>query len=239
MTGLIWSLEWKVAIRRRRLFVLNALIPLLLVGPIAFSSAPAQHAAAVYTVLFTIFGAFGSCIPLIRDGESGLLTRFMLAGISPRSLLTQRVLAATSLDAVQLLPSLAVIALASGNASAFGGVVAALLLTLVVANLLGVWAAAIARSVAEGALFAAVSSLLLLHAAGLFREPVGGSFGARMAALSPFRILHAALLEVTGGAAIPSSVGLLQPGLVTVGMVGVSFIAAHRIVAGPGRAMCG
>ncbi len=239
MSVLIWSLEWAVATHRRRLFALNALIPLLLVGPIAFSSAPAQHAAAVYTVLFTIFGAFGSCIPLIRDAESGLLTRFTLAGISPRSLLTQRVLAATSLDAVQLLPSLAVIALASGNATAFGGVLAALLLTLVVANLLGVWAAAIARSSAEGALFAAVSSLLLLHAAGTFRTPVAGSLGARLEALSPFRLLHEALLEVTGGPAIPGSVGLFQPVLVAVGLVGASFIAAHRIVAAPGRAIHG
>ncbi len=232
MIGLIWSLEWAVATRRRRLFALNALIPLLLVGPIAFSSAPAQHAAAVYTVLFTIFGAFGSCIPLIRDGESGLLTRFMLGGISPRSLLTQRVLAATSLDAVQLLPSLAVIALASGNATSFGGVLAALMLTLLLANLVGVWAAALARSVAEGALFAAVSSLLLLHAAGVFRTPVPGTLAAGVERLVPFRLLHESLLAAAGLAPPESGADLLPPILVVAGLALITLAGRRRVAAG-------
>jgi ABC-2 type transporter len=229
MIGLIWSLEWAVATRRRRLFALNALIPLLLVGPIALSSAPAQHAAAVYTVLFTIFATFGSCIPLIRDGESGLLTRFILAGVSPRSVLTQRVLAATSLDTVQLLPSLAVIALASGNAEAFGGVLAALMLTLLVANLLGVWAAALARSVAEGALFAAVSSLLLLHAGGAFRTPVPGTLAAGVERLVPFRLLHESLLAAEGLAPVASGADLLPPILVAAALALVTLVGGWRV----------
>ncbi len=232
MIGLIWSLEWAVATRRRRLFGLNALIPLLLVGPIAFSGAPAQHAAAVYTVLFTIFGAFGSCIPLIRDGESGLLTRFMLAGVPPRSLLTQRVLAATSLDTVQLLPSLILIALASGNARAFGGVLAALMLTLLVANLLGVWAAALARSVAEGALFAAVSSLLLLHAAGAFRTPAPGTLSAGVERLVPFRLLHESLLAAEGLSPPGSGADLLPPILVAAALVLVTIAGGRRVAVG-------
>ncbi len=229
MIGLIWSLEWAVATHRRRLFALNALIPLLLVGPIALSSAPAQHAAAVYTVLFAIFGAFGSCIPLIRDGESGLLTRFMLAGVSPRSLLTQRVLAATSLDTVQLLPSLAVVALASGSAQAFGGVLAALMLTLLVANLVGVWAAALARSVAEGALFAAVSSLLLLHAGGAFRTPAPGTLAAGVERLVPFRLLHESLLAAEGLAPVGSGADPLPPILVAAALALLTLAGSRRV----------
>lgn len=230
MSALVWSLEWSVATRRRRLFALNALIPLLLVGPIAFSSAPAQHAAAVYTVLFTIFATFGSCIPLIRDGETGLLTRFTLAGVPPRSLLAERVLAGATLDAVQLLPSLAVIALASGNAARFGSVAGALVLTLLVANLLGVWAAAIARSVAEGALFAAVSSLLLLHAAGSFRTPAPGTLSEGVERLVPFRLLHESLLAAEGLAPPGAEADLLPPILVTVALVLATLAGARWIV---------
>ncbi|GMR12977.1 MAG: hypothetical protein BMS9Abin29_1172 [Gemmatimonadota bacterium] len=232
MIGLIWSLEWAVATRRRRLFALNAVIPLLLVGPIALSSAPAQHAAAVYTVLFTIFGAFGSCIPLIRDGESGLLTRFLLAGVSPRSLLTQRVLAATSLDTVQLLPSLAVIALASRSPQAFGGVLATLVLALLVANLLGIWAAVLAGSVAEGALFAAVFSLLLLHAAGAFRTPVPGTLAAGVERVIPFRLLHESLLAAAGLSPPGSAADLLPPILVAAALALVTLAGARRVTTG-------
>ena len=232
MSVLVWSLEWSVALRRRRLFAFNALIPLLLVGPIAFSPAPAQHAAAVYTVLFVIFGTFGSCIPFIRDGESGLLARFTMSGITARSLLAERVAAGVALDTVQLSPSLVVIALASGNPAQFGSVLWTLVLSLLVANLIGVWAAALARSMAEGALFAAVSSLLLLHAAGSFRTPDTGTLGAHLETLSPFRLLREALLGVTGG-------GFLQPLLVVLGVAGASLIAGRWIVMASGRAAHG
>ena len=71
MTIAVLRTEWLTALRRRRLFLFNILIPLTFVATIALSSAPAVHAAAVFTVLFALFGTFGSSIPLIRDGESG------------------------------------------------------------------------------------------------------------------------------------------------------------------------
>ena len=240
MIGLVWSLEWSVALTRRRLFVLNALIPLFLVAPIAFSPAPAQHAAAVYTVLFVIFGTLGSCIPFIRDGESGLLARFTLSGIAPRSLLVERVAAGAALDTVQLIPSLIVIAMASGNITQFGSVLGTLVLALLVANLIGMWAAALARSMAEGALFAAVLSLLLLHAAGSFRTPVDGTLGAHLEVLSPFRLLREALLRVTGGGpTVPWRADLIQPLLVSLGVACLSLIAGRWIVSASGRAARG
>ncbi len=104
MTVAVLRTEWLTALRRRRLFVFNILIPLTLVTTIALSPAPAVHAAAVFTVLFALFGTFGSSIPLIRDGESGLLRRYVLTGIHPGGLLLQRVFAAATLDLVELAP---------------------------------------------------------------------------------------------------------------------------------------
>ena len=172
----MWRTEWLTALRRRRLLVLNTLIPLAFVAPIALSSAPAVHSAAVFTVLFALFGTFGSSIPLIRDGESGLLRRYVLTGVHPGGLLLQRVFANAALDLIELAPSVLVIVVArESSAAQLAMVVPAMVLGLVAANALGALTAALAKSVAEGALFSAVAALLLLHWAGtfvlLFPEP--------------------------------------------------------------------
>jgi hypothetical protein len=196
-----WSAEWLLALKRRRLLVLNAGVPLLLVAPISLAGAPAAHAAAAYSVLFVLFGVFGSAIPFVRDGASGLLTRWNLAGLPPRELLGSRVAAQTALDVIEALPAVLFILLVSGPPAAAAPVLLALPFALLVANALGAWAAALARSLAEGALFASVVSLLLLHAAGTFRTPAPGSAGAALERISPFRTLHEAFLEAAGGAA--------------------------------------
>ena len=199
MTLPVWRTEWLTALRRRRLLVLNTLIPLAFVAPIALSSAPAVHSAAAFTVLFALFGTFGSSIPLIRDGESGLLRRYVLTGVHPGGLLLQRVFANAALDLIELAPSVLVIVVARGSSAAqLAMVVPALVLGLVAANALGVLTAALAKSVAEGALFSAVAALLLLHWAGTFRTPVPGTWQATLETWNPFRPLHESLLAAAG-----------------------------------------
>ena len=217
----VWRAEWLIALRRRRLMVLNTLVPLALVTPIAWSAAPSVHASAVFAVLFTLFGTFGASIPLIRDGESGLLMRYALTGVHPSGLLLQRMLASTLLDLGQLAPSIAVIVLARGaSATEVSQLLVAFALGLLTANVLGVWAAAIARSVAEGALFSAVGALLLLHVSGTFRSPPIGSWAARLEAWMPLRPLHESLLLVAdpSSSAAPG-MPLLFPSLVLVAVL--------------------
>lgn len=212
MTPPIWRTEWLTALRRRRLLALNTLIPLAFVAPIALSSAPAVHAAAVFTVLFALFGTFGSSIPLIRDGESGLLRRYVLTGVHPGGLLLQRVFATAALDLIELAPSVLVIVLARGSsASQLAMVVPAMVLGLVAANALGTVTAALARSVAEGALFSAVAALLLLHWAGTFRTPDPGTWQATLETWSPFRPLHESLLAAAGAGGPEFHPGLFMP----------------------------
>lgn len=224
----IWRTEWLIARRRRRLMVLNTLIPLLLVTPIAYSAAPAAHAAATFAVLFTLFGTFGSSIPLIRDGESGLLGRLGVAGVSPGGFLLQRVAATATLDLCQLAPSAAVIALGRGASSSdLLALAASATLGLFAANLLGAFTAAVARSVAEGALFAAVSALLLLHLSGTFRPPVPGTWQATVEGWMPFRPLHQSLLALAAPSSSSGAHSHLLPPVVAIfgilaftGMVG-------------------
>jgi len=202
----VWRLEWRLALRRRRLFVLNLAIPLVLVLPLALGGAPPFHAAAAYAVLFVLFGVFGSAIPLIRDGEGGLLRRMLLAGAPETRILGERTLAGAALDCLQLLPALGVI-LAVGRVRGGVWLLApfVLLLTLLAANLIGVWVAALARSLAEGALFAAVVALFLLHGSGVFRTAPEGTAGAVLQDILPFGPLHRTLLAATGGGPAPSA----------------------------------
>lgn len=232
MTLLAWELEWRLAARRRRLFALNTAIPLLLVVPVALAGAPPFHAAAVFAVLFVLFGTFGSTIPLVRDGTGGMLRRLLLAGLPPASFLLQRSGAAALIDLLQLLPSLAVI-LWAGEAGVrvWATALPVLLLTLMVANLVGAWVAAAARSLAEGALFAAVISLFLLHASGVFRVPEPGSLAARLQAVGPYGSLHGLLLDATGGGTgLGARAGFVALVAGTAFLIGVTALAARPIL---------
>lgn len=189
-----WRLEWRRSMRRRRLFVLNLVVPLALVAPVAAGAAPPQHAAVVYTVLFVFFGTFGSAIPLLRDAERGMVRKISLLPPDPGRLLVGRAFAGAALDTVQLLPAVALVAMSGIPSRSVAWLALILPASLVFAGLFGTWIAAIARSVAEGALFAAVSMLLLLHASGVFRTPLPGTAGDALENVAPFRALHEVLL---------------------------------------------
>jgi hypothetical protein len=191
--AVIFTLEIRAALADRRLFILNSVVPLAIVAPVAAGAAPPAHAAMVFTLLFTFFGTFGHAIPLARDAERGLCGRLLLAGVAPTAFFGQRIAAHASIDALQLAPALLVIAVAFGvPAAALAPLAAATLLALLAANMLGACLGAAARSIGEAALFSAVTALLALHAAGVFRTPAPGSTAAALQALLPFSGMHAA-----------------------------------------------
>lgn len=227
----MWRLEWRLALRRRRLLLLNTAIPLLLVLPLAAGGAPAYHASAAYAVLFVLFGTFGSAIPLLRDGEGGPLRRVILRGIPERVLLAERILAGVVLDTLEILPALLVVSWLGGA----GGPALAMLLAsvppaLLAANLVGCWVAALARSIAEGALLAALASLFLLHGSGVFRTPAEGSWEARLEALLPFTSFHEALFAVAGGALPGGNAGLGPPLLATLVLLVATLLPARPLL---------
>lgn len=223
-----WTAEWRIALRRRRLLALNVAIPLLLVAPVATGAAPPHHGAAVVAVLFVVFGVFGSTIPLVRDAESGLLSRWILAGVRPGPWLAGRTAAQTLLDLVELSPSLLLlVALGGAGPADWASLTFALAVALLVANTLGVWVAAGARSLAEGALFGAVTALLLLHGSGVFRAAAPGTWQARIETWIPFRALHESLLATLR--AEPPQVWHDVPVLATT----VAFVGLTMAGAGP------
>ena len=222
MTSAVWSLQWRLALTRNRIFILNFAVPLTLVMLIATGAVPPRAAAGVYVVLFSAFAVFGSSLPLRWDGQRGMSARVVRGGVGPASYLLQRAAAGAALDTLQLTPSLVLATAASGaTPAAIAGALLALAGTVWVCGLFGILIAAASRSITETALFSAVSVPLVAHMSGVFRTPAPGSPSALLESASPFRALHEALLEMTvrgpstGGVALLIW-AILLPGLVWV-----------------------
>lgn len=227
MTPAVWSVQWRLALARKRVFILNFVVPLTVVLPVATGAVPPGAAAGVYVVLFAAFAMFGSAIPLRWDGQRGMSARVVRAGVGASNYLLQRAVAGALLDTLQLTPALLLAALAVGASPRDVLVVLpALAATVWVCGLVGIIVAATSRSVTETALFAAVTVPLLAHMSGVFRTSAQGSYQALLEDGSPFRALHEGLLDMTVGAPaggggallawailLPMAVGLLGPRL--------------------------
>ncbi|MGD8496507.1 MAG: hypothetical protein PVF05_09980 [Gemmatimonadales bacterium] len=228
-TGTIWRLRWRLALRRRRLLVWNLAVPLVLLVPVVASRAAGSHRAVVVAVFAAFFGAYGSCIPLIRDGMSGWTEKVRLTGYGGRRWLAERTAASTAIDFAELLPvNLVLLAIVHAPLRTVGPVLAATALALAFANLLGVLVAAGVRALGEAALACAVVSLFALHAAGVFRFPAPDSTWATVERFSPFRWVHEVWLGVIQPAAggLPrADLGYVGPLLLTLAVLALLMLA--------------
>ena len=86
----VWGVQWQLALTRKRVFILNFVVPFTLVLPIATGAVPTGAAAGIYVVLFTAFAMFGSAVTLRWEGQRGMSARIVRAGIAPSSYLLQR-----------------------------------------------------------------------------------------------------------------------------------------------------
>lgn len=228
MRAVAWRLTWTLAFRRRRLFVWNLLVPALLLVPVVTSAAAAAHRAVVVAVFVTFFGAYGSCIPLIRDGMTGWAEKVWLTGYGGRRWLIERTLASCAIDWVQLLPANLLLAMLIGtSASETLALLIATALALLFANLLGVVVATLVRALGEAALGCAVVSLFALHLSGVFRTPVPGSRWAAAELGSPLRPLHEAwVASLSDGPGLVAADGVL-PALTLVSLLLLAIAAGN------------
>jgi hypothetical protein len=175
-------------------------VPLLLAVPLVAGGAPTFWAAMLLTVLVAMVGAVGSAMTLARARASGHLARLAVAPGPPWRPVGEWVLASAAIDAVQLLPALAV-TVAGGGAgpSAVGALALTVAATLLVANLLGCALALLAGSAAEVLLDVAVVLAPLLFLGGLFTGVPRQGWRLAAARLDPFSHLHSSLIGALGG----------------------------------------
>jgi hypothetical protein len=228
----IAALEWRIARSERRLFALNVAVPLVLTGAAVLGGAPDAHLTFAYTLVIGFFGTFGSAIPLVRDAESGLFGRIARTGLAPPRIIAERLAFHAALDLVQLLPSLALLfVIADSPPPAILMVIATAACTLLAANTLGTWAAALGRSIAEAALFATVIALFALHFGGLFRTAPPGTLRSALASFLPFGFLQRSLYSAI--VPIPASgADGLQAFAGSLVIFGVTVLCATPLVRG-------
>jgi hypothetical protein len=232
----VWRLTWALALRRRRLLAWNVIVPIMLLAPVVTSPAAPAHRAIVVAVFVAFFGAYGNCIPLIRDGMSGWVEKVRLTGYGGRWWLVERTIASAAIDWCQLVPVTLLLGLWAGTSGPqTSALLAATTVALLFANILGALIASLVRALGEAALGCAVGSLFALHAAGVFRSPEPGTIWDTIEAWSPLRPIHEewlAALSAEGGLTWASA----TPPLLTLGgMLLLTMIAgdwlARRIAA--------
>jgi hypothetical protein len=200
LPGTPWGREWLVTLAHPRALAMRVAVPLLLAVPLVTGGAPTFWAAMLITVLVAMVGAVGSGMTLARARASGHLARLAVTPGPAWRATGSWVLAAAAVDAVQLLPALAVVVVGGGaGAEAAGTLLLCVASTLLLANALGCALALLAGGAAEVLLDVAVVLAPLLFLGGLFTGVPRQGWRFLAARLDPFAHLHSGLIGALGG----------------------------------------
>jgi hypothetical protein len=195
-----WGREWLVTLAHPRALAMRVAVPLLLAVPLVTGGAPTFWAAMLLTVLVAMVGAVGSGMTIARSRASGHLARLAVTPGPAWRAAGSWVLAAAAVDAMQLLPALAVVMLGGGaGVDAAGSLLLCVAATLLAANVLGCALALLAGGAAEVLLDVAVVLAPLLFLGGLFTGVPRQGWRLVVARLDPFSHLHSALIGALGG----------------------------------------
>jgi hypothetical protein len=214
VSALVWGLEWRIALSRKRDLALWVLSPLAMVVILGTGAVSSLTAAACYAALFTSCGALCTLLPMLKDAERGMTAKVLRGGVAPGAYLIGRAAAGASVSLAQLLPS--VVAAALLLRASFMEVllaVAALAITLWIVSLVAVLAGAVGRNRSEALGLTGVTLLLLLHMSGVFRVPPSGGLGASLEEASPFRALHESFVALVSGGSAHGGIAELAWGI--------------------------
>jgi ABC-type multidrug transport system permease subunit len=200
MPATVPARELAIVLSRPRALTIKAGLPLALAVVLVAGHAPTFWAGMLLTVLVAMVGAVGTAVSVSRAREAGFLTRLAATPGSRPRLLAGWVLAAASVDIVQLVPvAIAVLLSGGGDPTALVALLAVLAAALVVTNVLGCLVTLAAASAAEVLLDVVVLLAPLLYLGGLFTGVPATGWRAVAAAVDPFSHLHSAFIAVLGG----------------------------------------
>lgn len=195
----IWQRELIEFAQRRRALVVKLAFPLLIAIPLVVTGAPAIYAAMGLTMLVAIIGAIGAGAVLTRERQSGLTVRYRTLPVTPGRLLIERLGTSATIDCVQLIPVLLLVAVRHPGAFAWWpALIVATGAVLLIGNLLGAVASTLSDSPGEVMLFVVIPLLPLLYLSGVF-TPLNEPILLLISRLLPFSYLHEAFVGVLGG----------------------------------------
>ena len=189
----IWQRELCEFVGRRRALAIKLAFPALLAAPLVFSSAPPAYVALALTMLLAMISALGSGAVLSRERVGGLTARYRVLPVRPGALALERVAAMASIDLLQVVPVLVLVALRHpGQAAWWPGLVVATVAVLLTGNVLGAVASRLTTSPGEVMLMVLIPLLPALFLSGVF-VPATDPWLSTVSRFLPFTYLHEAL----------------------------------------------
>ena len=207
--------EWLELLARPRALVVKLLYPLVIGVPLVFLALPSLGSMAVTLLVSTVSG-LGTAAVLGRERSAGLNLRFRLAPRPAGRTVLDRVVAASTVDLVQVAPLLVLaVAVHPGGVAWVPALAAALAGTVLTVNALGAFASSLGSSPGEVMVWVMLPLLPSFYLSGLFVVPSGPL--AAIARAFPFGYLRSALEGTLAG----------RPtyGAVTCAIAGAAFAA--------------
>lgn len=226
----IWQRELCEFMDRRRALGIKLVFPALIAAPLLFTTAPPVYAALALTMLIAMISALGAGAVLSRERAGGLTARYRVLPVRPGALALERVAAMASIDLIQLLPVLVLIALRHrGQVAWWPGLVVATVAVLLTGNLLGAIASRLTTSPGEVMLMVFIPLLPALFLSGVF-VPAQGPWLSAVSRVLPFTYLHEALAGSLLGHPLLLAWEALVGGVVFTVLAAVGALVAGRAV---------
>jgi hypothetical protein len=195
----MWTRELLLTLAHPRSVAIKLAMPLLLATPLVAGHAPTFWAGMLLTVLVAMLGAVGSGVALARARGNGLLSRLAVTPRPPARTVGEWVLAAATVDTVQMLP-VAVLVIATGaSPTAAVALLACIAAVVLFTNTIGCALSLLADGPGEVLLDVVVVLAPLLFLGGLFTGVPRDGWRWIAATLDPFAYLHATFIGALGG----------------------------------------
>jgi hypothetical protein len=212
----MWRREWLLTLARPRSVVVKLAMPLLLTVPLVSGRAPTFWAGMLLTVLVGMVGVVGSGVSLSRARSGGLLARLAVVPRPPWRVVGGWVLAAATVDSVQMLPVALVAVIGGGDAAAAVALLLCISAVVLATNVLGCALSLLADSPGEVLVDAVIVLAPLLFLGGLFTGVPRQGWRWAVAHVDPFAYLHSAFVTSLGGSAVFDTGAIVLAAVLTV-----------------------
>ena len=224
----MWTRELLLTLAHPRSAATKLALPLLLGVPLVTGHAPTFWAGMLLTVLVAMVGAVGSGVTLARARSTGLLARLAVVPRPPAQTIGSWVLAAATVDTVQMLPVAAVVIAGGAEPLAAIALLACIPAVILLTNTLGCALSLLAEGPGEVLLDVVVVLAPLLFLGGLFTGVPRDGWRWVAARLDPFAYLHSAFTGALGGTPTFTPAEILAAAAVTALLSAAALAALSR-----------
>ena len=224
--SLFW-IELVEDLRHRKSLMFKFVLPVILTIPFALPQFTSHIRYAGLSLIALFLGVLGSSAGLARMKERGILERLSILPQRFGKLMRDFLFANVAMDLLQMAAPIVILAFAfglGGDSIALASV--ALVLSVLLANTIGVLVATAAGGSGEVHLYSAICVLFVAGLSGTFSSGSGGAMQA-VSTVMPFDLLTHGLSQASVGDAF---VQLLASSAFTLALTAVAILGSERFL---------